>query len=112
MAAVARPQTPRADGLFKALADPSRREILRLLATGDLPLRRIEERFRMSRPAVIKHIRILKECRLVRVRKAGRETIHRLDPRPLRLLHYWTSQLDAFWDDRLQKLKDQVESSR
>lgn len=103
-------RTTRANGLFKALADPSRREILRLLATGDLPLNRIEERFRMSRPAVIKHIRILKACRLVRVRKAGRETIHRLDPRPLRLLNDWASQIDAFWDSSLRRLKDQVES--
>jgi len=111
MAAIARNRTPRADGIFKALADPSRRKILRLLAAGDLPLNRIEERFRMSRPAVIKHIRILKACRLVRVRKAGRETIHRLDVRPLQLLNDWALQIDAFWDSSLKRLKDQVESS-
>jgi DNA-binding transcriptional ArsR family regulator len=112
MAQPERKSGPSSDGLFKALADPSRREILRLLAEGELPLNRIEVRFRMSRPAVIKHIRVLKACRLVRVRRSGRETIHRLDPRPLRLLHDWASHFDTFWDIRLQKLKQQVESAR
>jgi len=103
-------RSSRSDGLFKALADPSRRKILRLLSNGDLPLNQIEQRFRMSRPAVIKHIRVLKECRLVRVRKAGRETIHQLNPRPFRLLRDWASHFDAFWDRGFQNLKEQVES--
>jgi DNA-binding transcriptional ArsR family regulator len=111
MARPARPRRKDSDGLFKALADPSRREILRLLSGGELPLHRIEERFRMSRPAVIKHIRVLKECRLVRVRKSGRQTIHQLDARPLRLLRDWASHFDAFWDGSLRKLKVQVESA-
>jgi DNA-binding transcriptional ArsR family regulator len=106
----ARRRPPRDDGLFKALADPSRRAILRLLSGGDLPLNKIEERFRMSRPAVIKHIRVLKECRLVRVRKSGRQTIHQLDARPLQRLRDWASHFDGFWDSSLERLKDQVES--
>ncbi|HLY11363.1 MAG TPA: metalloregulator ArsR/SmtB family transcription factor [Planctomycetota bacterium] len=102
----------RADVLFKALADPSRRKILRLLASGDLPLHRIELEFRMSRPAVLKHIRLLKECLLVRVEKKGRETIHRLDARPLKRLHDWVEALDAFWGRSLLALKHQVEADR
>ncbi len=111
MAHPARPRRGDRDGLVKALADTSRREILRLLAGGELPLNRIEERFRMSRTAVIKHIRVLKECRLIRIRKSGRETLHRLDGRPFRLLRDWASHFDAFWDRSLSNLRDQTESA-
>ena len=99
-----------ADALFKALADPSRRRMLKLLARRDLPLRQIEEQFDMSRPAVIKHLRVLKSCRLVEVRKQGRETIHRLNSLPLRAVKDWVSEFEVFWDQHLLKLKQQVES--
>ena len=99
-----------ADALFKALADPSRRRMLKLLARRDLPLRRIEDQFDMSRPAVIKHLRVLKSCRLVEVRKQGRETIHRLNSLPLRAVKDWVCGFEVFWDQHLLKLKRQVES--
>ena len=98
------------DGLFKAIADPSRRTILRLLARQELPLRGIEERFEMSRPAVIKHLHVLKSCGLVKVRRQGRQTIHRLDPRPLRAVKDWVSHFEALWDGHLLRLKQQVEA--
>jgi DNA-binding transcriptional ArsR family regulator len=98
------------DGLFKALADSSRRKILRLLAKEELPLKRIEEQFRISRPAIIKHIGVLKVCRLVKVHKRGRETIHSLNLAPLRTITDWVSQLDMLWGNALQRLKQQVES--
>ena len=99
-----------ADGLFRAIADPSRRRILHLLAERELPLKSIEDRFRMSRPAIIKHIRVLKSCRLVKVRRVGRRTLHRLNALPLRRVKDWVSQFDVFWDVHLQRLKHQVES--
>jgi DNA-binding transcriptional ArsR family regulator len=98
------------DGIFRALADPSRRTILLLLAREDLPLKRIEERFEISRAAVIKHVRILRSCGLVTARKRGRETIHRFNPRPLRAVKDLLSEFDAFWDSHLQKLKHIIES--
>jgi DNA-binding transcriptional ArsR family regulator len=98
------------DGLFRALADPSRRRMLNLLAEQELPLKGIEERFRMSRPAVIKHLRILKACKLVRVRRQGRLTIHSLNARPLRVVKDWVSRFEALWNERLQNLKQQVEA--
>jgi DNA-binding transcriptional ArsR family regulator len=98
------------DTLFRALADPTRRRMLALLARQELPLKQIEERFHMTRPAVIKHLRVLRACRLVRVRRQGRLVIHRLDPRPLRAVQDWVAQFEALWDQRLQKLKQQVEA--
>jgi DNA-binding transcriptional ArsR family regulator len=100
------------DDLFKALGDRSRRKMLRLLADQDLPLNRIEAQFRMSRPAVIKHIRVLKACGLVEVRKQGRETIHRLNPLPLRALRDWVSEFDSRWEIHLTRLKHQAEAER
>ncbi|MFO0983058.1 MAG: metalloregulator ArsR/SmtB family transcription factor [Planctomycetota bacterium] len=103
-------RTDGSDDLFRAIADPSRRRILTLLSKEELPLRRIEESFAMSRTAVIKHLRVLKSCRLVRARRQGRETIHRLNPLPLRAIRDWVSEFELLWDDRLQRLKGQVES--
>lgn len=81
-----------------------------LLAEHELPLKGIQERFQMSRPAVIKHLRILKSCRLVRVRRSGRMTIHRLNPGPLSAVKNWVAQFDARWEDHLRRLKEQVEA--
>jgi len=101
-----------ANGLFKAIADPSRREILELLSEQDLPLRLIEERFDMSRPAVIKHLRVLKDCNLVEVRREGRETIHHLNSQPLAAVRDWVTHFESLWEKHLKKLKRQIESER
>jgi DNA-binding transcriptional ArsR family regulator len=101
-----------ANDLFRALADPSRREMLEILSDQDLPLRLIEERFDMSRPAVIKHLRVLKACRLVEARKEGRETIHHLNSEPLTAVRDWVAHFEAQWDKHLKRLKRQVEADR
>src|SRR5262245_27030771 len=98
-----------ADEVSRAIADPSRRRILALLGELELPLKRIQARFDMSRPAVIKHLRVLKSCRLVQVRRQGRQTMHRLNPRPLRAVRNWVMEFDRFWDSHLARLKAQVE---
>lgn len=96
--------------VFKVLADPSRRKMLSLLAEQELPLKRIEERFAMSRPSVIKHLRVLRACQLVRVRRNGRQSIHSLNAAPLRVVRDWLSEFEVFWDEQLLKLKRQVEA--
>jgi DNA-binding transcriptional ArsR family regulator len=101
-----------ANALFKAIADPSRRKILSLLEKRDLSLMEIESEFAMSRPAVIKHVRLLKACGLVEVRRDGRESIHHLNPGPLRGVRDWVEHFDIFWDKRLQRLKRQVENDK
>jgi len=101
----------RTTDIFRALADPSRRRILQLLAKEEIPLNRIAERFDMTRPAVIKHINVLKACRLVAVRRLGRQQIHRLNPLPLRAVGDWVAQFEALWETSLQRLKQQVEST-
>jgi DNA-binding transcriptional ArsR family regulator len=100
------------DDVFRAIADPSRRRILALLGERELPLNRIQEQFDMSRQAVIKHLRVLKSCRLVRARRQGRQVMHRLDARPLRAVRDWAAEFDLFWDTALLRLKQQVESEQ
>src|SRR5215471_13433150 len=96
--------------VLKAIADPSRRQILDLLAREDLPVGRIVDRFRISRPAVIKHLRVLRSARLISVRRCGRERIQRLNARPLKDVVTWMSRFESHWENARQKLKRQVES--
>ncbi len=78
---------PRRDRVFHSIADPSRRRILEMLAQGERPVGRIAEQFAMSRPAVIKHLRVLRAANLINVRRRGRESIHSLNPAPLKAVH-------------------------
>lgn len=95
--------------VLKAIADPSRRQILDLLARQDLPVGRIVDRFRISRPAVIKHLRVLRSANLISVRRCGRERIQHLNARPLKDVAAWVSHFETYWENSLQKLKRQVE---
>lgn len=85
--------------------------MLSLLAHRELPLQQIEARFEMSRPAVIKHLRVLKSCRLVQTRRRGRQVFHRLNARPLEAIRDWLAEYEVFWDTHLARLKQQVESA-
>jgi DNA-binding transcriptional ArsR family regulator len=91
--------------LFQAIADPTRREIIDLLAGQSLPVNEVAERFDMSRPAVSKHIKILNECGLVNIRKEGRQRYCRADTRKLLEVIEWAQRYRKFWDERLDALE-------
>ena len=96
--------------VFRALADPTRRAIIDLLAGSDgLPVGDIAARFSMTRPAVAKHINQLKESGLIRVEKSGRERINHLHAAQLKTAQDWLSRFDRYWDDKLAALKTAVE---
>ncbi|SEN66615.1 ArsR/SmtB family transcription factor [Lihuaxuella thermophila] len=95
--------------VFQAIADPTRRKILRLLAEKELPISEITSHFSISRTAIAKHLHILSEAELVRGRKAGREKLYRLQPEPLTELKRWLSFYERFWNNKLSKLKHVVE---
>jgi|HigsolmetaGSP12D_1036236.scaffolds.fasta_scaffold00535_4 DNA-binding transcriptional ArsR family regulator len=96
--------------VFQAIADPTRRRLLELLAEQEMPVTVISGHFPMSRTAVSKHLRILSDAGLVRERKAGRETRYRLQPEPLLELKRWLSYYERYWDNKLAALKWYVES--
>jgi DNA-binding transcriptional ArsR family regulator len=96
--------------VFKAIADPTRREVLRLLAESERPISEITSHFSMSRTAVTKHLQILSEAELISGRKEGREKIYQLHPEPLTEVKQWLSFYERFWENKLSMLKHLVEN--
>jgi DNA-binding transcriptional ArsR family regulator len=96
--------------VFQAIADPTRREVLRLLAEKELPISEITSHFPMSRTAIAKHLHILSEAELVSGRKVGRKKLYRLQPEPLAELKQWLSFYEQFWNNKLSMLKHVVEN--
>lgn len=91
--------------VYYAVADPTRRELIRLLADADeLPLNQLTAHFSMGRTAVSKHLTILKEAGLVTDRKVGRETRNRLNAARLREIQDWVSYYEKFWKTNLHRL--------
>lgn len=98
---------------FTAIADPTRRAILDRLRAGAAPVAEIAEGFAMSRPAVSKHLRVLREARLVRERRGGedgRQRIYQLTPGPLRDVARWAEAYRSFWPRNLGALKRHIET--
>ncbi|MDP4097683.1 metalloregulator ArsR/SmtB family transcription factor [Paenibacillus sp. P96] len=96
--------------VFQAIADPTRRKVLKLLADQDMAIVAISECFPLSRTAVNKHLHILSAAGLVSSEKIGRETRYRLQPEPLAEVREWLSFFEAYWDDKLELLKSYVEN--
>ena len=94
---------------FRALADPTRRSILRLLASNEMTIAEVAENFDMTRAAVKKHLSILSEGDLISVQVSGRSRVNTFNPDGLRRVVDWFSFFDAFWDDHLGKLKSEIE---
>lgn len=95
---------------FRALADPTRREILGLLQAEPMTIGAVAERFDMTRPAVKKHLRVLEDGHLITVTARGRERINQINPEGFAAVESWLDTFDRFWDDRLAALKSAVEN--
>jgi DNA-binding transcriptional ArsR family regulator len=95
--------------VFRAIADPTRRALLDRLRTGGLPVRDLAADFRTSRPAISKHLRVLRQARLVRERRDGRLRRDELTPAPLADAFRWIEGYRAFWALNLQSLKRHLE---
>ncbi len=92
--------------IFQAIADPTRRDIIALLASSEpLNLNSIAERFDISRPAVSKHIKILEECKLIDIQQKGRQRICELNPEALEPVSAWVEKNRRLWNQRLDKLE-------
>ncbi|MFI5237683.1 MAG: ArsR/SmtB family transcription factor [Ignavibacteriales bacterium] len=95
--------------VFQAISDPIRREIILLVSENNLTLNGVAENFRISRPAISKHIKILEECGLVTINQQGRERICKLNAEPLNEVYDWLAYFDKFWDKKLNSLKNILE---
>ena len=97
---------------FRALADPTRRDIVQMLASQDMTIGQLTERFDMTRAAVKKHLTVLSDGGLITVEARGRERINKLEPKGMAPVLDWLSFFDQFWDDRLAKLKKAIEGNQ
>lgn len=95
-----------------ALADPTRRRILELLVVGDVPAGELADRFPVSRPAVSRHLRVLREAGLVQVRVDRQRRLYSLDPTPLAELDEWLTPYRRLWSQRLDALDTEIRRGR
>jgi len=90
---------------FMALADPTRRQIIQSLASGETAFGDIADQFEMSRPAVSQHLKVLREAGLVAVRRDAQRRIYRVEASGLREVDEWLEKVRRFWDGRLDDLE-------
>ncbi len=92
--------------VFQAIADPTRRAIILLIASQALTPNAIAEHFDTSRQAVSKHLRILTECQLVKQQQSGREIYYELNGTKMKEIDKWLEQFKKIWEDRYNQLDD------
>jgi DNA-binding transcriptional ArsR family regulator len=97
--------------VFRAIADPTRRAILDRLRAGPANAGALAADFRSSRPAISKHLRVLREARLVVDARVGRERVYTVDPIPLQSVAGWLEGYRAFWQSSLNRLKRNLEAT-
>jgi DNA-binding transcriptional ArsR family regulator len=92
--------------IFQAIADPTRRAILVLIAAQAMTPNALAEQFDTTRQAVSKHIKILNECEVVEQQKVGREIYYRLKPDKMKEIDKWLEQFRKLWEDRFNQLDE------
>jgi DNA-binding transcriptional ArsR family regulator len=98
--------------VLEALADPTRRRIVELLADGERSAGEIASQFSTSRPGVSRHLRVLRERGLVQAREQGQRRLYSLDPAPLVELDAWLERYRVFWTNRLGALDTEIRRRR
>ena len=96
--------------VFRAIADPTRRAILDRLRAGPVPVNELASAFDQSRPAISKHLRILREARVVSEQRHGRVRLYRLEPAELQKISDWILPYRSFWQASLGNLKTYLET--
>jgi DNA-binding transcriptional ArsR family regulator len=89
---------------FNAVAEPRRRQILDVLAEGELPVNELVQRLGLAQPQVSKHLRVLREVHAVEVRDEGRRRVYRLHGEALKPIHDWVAQYERSWSERFDRL--------
>ncbi len=92
--------------VFQAIADPVRRDIIELLAKKSLTVNTVAEKFNVSRPAISKHLKILKECGIIVINKQGRERFCQIQPSNLLPAFLWMEQYRNLWEEKLDSFEN------
>src|SRR5215472_3075383 len=104
------PRAATSSDAFNAVAEPRRRDILSYLAMQERPVGDIVAALGLEQPSVSKHLRVLRNVGLVRVRREGRNMLYRLNAEAIRPLHEWTSTFERFWKHQLLRVKERAEA--
>jgi len=103
------PRAATTSDAFNAVAEPRRRQILSYLAPGEHPVGDIVTALRLGQPSVSKHLRVLRNVGLVRVRRDGRRKLYRTNAAAIRPLHEWAGTFERFWRHQLFRIKERAE---
>jgi DNA-binding transcriptional ArsR family regulator len=103
------PRAATTSDAFNAIAEPQRREILVLVRGGEQPVTELARALGMTQPQASKHLRVLREVGLVRVRGAGKQRLYGLDARGLQPVHEWLGGFERFWSGSFDRLDDYVQ---
>ena len=104
------PRAATTSDAFNAIAEPRRRDILNFLALQERPVGDIVNSLHLEQPSVSKHLRVLREVRLVSVRREGRHMLYRTNAEAIRPLYEWTSAFERFWRHQLSRIKERAEA--
>ena len=102
-------RAPTTSDAFNAVAEPTRRQILDLLARGERPVNDLVATLGLAQPQVSKHLRVLREVGLVDVRVSGQQRLYALNAERLRPIHDWVRTFEPFWDRQLDRIKERAE---
>ena len=94
---------------FNAIAEPRRREILTLLVARERPVNEIVAELKLDQPSVSKHLRVLRDVGLVRMRCDGRQKFYRTQAEAIRPLHEWAATFERYWSHQLNRVKERAE---
>jgi DNA-binding transcriptional ArsR family regulator len=94
--------------VFQAIADPVRRDIIKILAEQALTVSAVADKFEVSRPAISKHLRILSECGIVEIHKKGRERYCHIQPKTLIPAFLWIEHYKPLWEDKLNSFEHYI----
>lgn len=97
---------------FNAVAEPRRRQILLFLADREYSVNEIVDGLRVDQPSVSKHLRVLRDTGLVRMRCNGRQKLYRTNAEGIRPLHEWASEFERYWTHQLNRVKERAEKKK
>ena len=105
------PRAATTSDAFNAVAEPRRRDILSVLAGTERSVSELVDALEMRQPSVSKHLRVLRDVGLVRVRRDGRRMLYRMNAEAIRPLHEWTETFRRYWRHQLERVKERAEES-
>jgi len=91
--------------VFQAIADPTRRQIIELIAEKKMNLNTITDNFNISRPAISQHIKILNECGIIEIEQIGRERYCKIQPKNLKIAADWIKQYSVLWEQKIDSFE-------